>query len=46
MAVLEKALTSANPKAHYPVTTVAKQGMLLKKLLPADMFYRLITRVG
>ncbi len=46
MAVLEKALTVANPKAHYPVTTVAKQGMLLKKLLPADMFYRLITRVG
>ncbi len=46
MAVLEKALTSANPKAHYPVTTVAKQGMLLKKLLPADMFYKLITRVG
>ncbi len=46
MAVLEKALTSGNPKAHYPVTTVAKQGMLLKKLLPADMFYRLITRVG
>ncbi|MET3615896.1 NAD(P)-dependent dehydrogenase (short-subunit alcohol dehydrogenase family) [Rhizobium aquaticum] len=46
MTVLEKALTSPNPKAHYPVTTVAKQGMLLKKLLPADMFYKLISRVG
>ncbi|HZG30311.1 MAG TPA: SDR family oxidoreductase [Ensifer sp.] len=46
MAVLEKALTSTNPKAHYGVTTVARQGMLLKKLLPADMFYRLISRVG
>lgn len=46
MAVLEKALTSPNPKTHYAVTTVAKQGMLLKKLLPADMFYKLISRVG
>lgn len=46
MAVLEKALTAPNPKPHYAVTTVAKQGMLLKKLLPADMFYKLISRVG
>lgn len=46
MAVLEKALTSPDPKPHYAVTTVAKQGMLLKKLLPADMFYKLISRVG
>ena len=46
MAVLEKALTSSDPKPHYAVTTVAKQGMLLKKLLPADMFYKLISRVG
>lgn len=46
MDVLEKALTSPNPKTHYAVTTVAKQGMLLKKLLPADMFYKLISRVG
>jgi NAD(P)-dependent dehydrogenase (short-subunit alcohol dehydrogenase family) len=46
MAALEKALTAANPKPHYPVTTTAKQGMLLKKLLPADMFYKLISRVG
>ncbi len=46
MTVLEKALTSPNPKTHYAVTTVAKQGMLLKKLLPADMFYKLISRVG
>jgi NAD(P)-dependent dehydrogenase (short-subunit alcohol dehydrogenase family) len=46
MAVLEKALTAPNPKPHYPVTTTARQGMLLKKLLPADMFYKLISRVG
>ena len=46
LAVLEKALASPNPKTHYAVTTVAKQGMLLKKLLPADMFYKLISRVG
>lgn len=46
MVALEKALTAERPKAHYPVTATAKQGMLLKKLLPADMFYRLVTRVG
>lgn len=46
MYVLEKALTAPNPKPHYAVTTVAKQGMLLKKLLPAHMFYKLISRVG
>lgn len=46
MVVLEKALTSSDPKPHYAVTTVAKQGMLLKKLLPAIMFYKLISRVG
>lgn len=45
-AALEKALTARNPKPHYPVTTPAKQGMLLKKLLPADMFYRIVSKVG
>lgn len=46
MHVLRKALTARRPKPHYGVTATATQGMLLKKLLPADMFYRLITRVG
>jgi NAD(P)-dependent dehydrogenase (short-subunit alcohol dehydrogenase family) len=41
-AVLKHALNSKNPKPHYPVTTPAKQGMILKRLLPADLFYRLM----
>ncbi|WP_087000348.1 SDR family oxidoreductase [Rhizobium sullae] len=41
-AVLQHALNSNNPKPHYPVTTPAKQGMLLKRLFPADLFYRLM----
>lgn len=42
---LKKALTAKRPKPHYPVTVPAKQGMLLKRLLPADLFYRLMGRV-
>ncbi|TCU10561.1 SDR family oxidoreductase [Rhizobium sullae] len=41
-AALKHALNSNNPKPHYPVTTPAKQGMLLKRLFPADLFYRLM----
>lgn len=44
-AVLKHALNSNNPKPHYPVTTPAKQGMVLKRLLPADLFYRLMRLV-
>lgn len=44
--VLEKALTAPAPKAHYPVTAVAKRGLLLKKMLPSDMFYKIIARVA
>ncbi|MBD8556970.1 SDR family oxidoreductase [Rhizobium sp. CFBP 8762] len=44
--VLAHALTARNPKPHYPVTTPAKQGMLLKKLLPAATFYRIIAKFG
>lgn len=40
--VLRHALTAARPRPHYPVTTPAKQGILLKKLLPANLFYRLM----
>lgn len=41
-AVLKHALNSRRPKPHYPVTTPAKQGLVLKRLLPADLFYRLM----
>ncbi|OWV87933.1 hypothetical protein ATY75_21515 [Rhizobium sp. N122] len=41
-SVLKHALNSKNPRPHYPVTTPAKQGMFLKRLLPADFFYRLM----
>ncbi|MBY3079189.1 SDR family oxidoreductase [Rhizobium laguerreae] len=41
-SVLKHALNSTNPRPHYPVATPAKQGMFLKRLLPADLFYRLM----
>jgi len=43
--VLTHALTASRPKPHYLVTTPAKQGALLKRLLPADLFYRLMRRL-
>jgi NAD(P)-dependent dehydrogenase (short-subunit alcohol dehydrogenase family) len=43
--VLRHALTSARPKPHYLVTTPAKQGAFLKRLLPAALFYRLMRRL-
>ncbi|MGZ2407626.1 SDR family oxidoreductase [Rhizobium ruizarguesonis] len=43
-SVLKHALNSKNPRPHYPVTIPAKQGMFLKRLLPADLFYRLMRR--
>jgi NAD(P)-dependent dehydrogenase (short-subunit alcohol dehydrogenase family) len=43
--VLIHALTVARPKPHYLVTTPARQGALLKRLLPADLFYRLMRRL-
>lgn len=45
-AVLKQALTAKSPKPHYIVTQPAKQGVLLKKLLPASLFYRIIGRLG
>jgi NAD(P)-dependent dehydrogenase (short-subunit alcohol dehydrogenase family) len=45
-AVLKRALTDRRPKPHYIVTQPAKQGALLKKLLPAGLFYRIIGRLG
>lgn len=45
-AVLRHALTANAPRPHYVVTPPAKQGVLLKKLLPAGLFYRIIGRLG
>lgn len=44
--VLKHALTARHPRPHYIVTRPAKQGALLKKLLPAALFYRIIGRLG
>ena len=43
--VLKLALNVKNPRPHYLVTTPAKQGVLLKRLLPANLFYRLMRRL-
>lgn len=45
-AVLKRALTERRPKPHYIVTQPAKQGAMLKKLLTAGLFYRIIGRLG
>lgn len=42
--VLAHALTAPRPKPHYLVTTPAKRGYFLKKIMPADLFYRLLRR--
>ncbi|TPW31063.1 SDR family oxidoreductase [Martelella alba] len=44
--VLKHALNAKRPKPHYPVTTPAKQGLILKRLLPADWFYRLMAKMS
>ncbi|PSM16015.1 SDR family oxidoreductase [Nitratireductor sp. StC3] len=44
MAVLAHALDSPRPKPHYPVTLPARTGLLLKRLLPASLFYRVVAR--
>ena len=43
--VLTHALTAKRPRPHYPVTTPAKQGLLLKRILSADLLYRLMRRL-
>ncbi|AEG05367.1 SDR family oxidoreductase [Sinorhizobium meliloti WSM1022] len=45
-AALKHALTARRPRPHYIVTRPARQGALLKKLLPAALFYRIIGRLG
>jgi NAD(P)-dependent dehydrogenase (short-subunit alcohol dehydrogenase family) len=44
--VLKHALTSRNPKPHYIVTKPAKRGVLLKRLLPSRLFYRIMGSLG
>ncbi len=44
--VLVKALRDRKPRPHYIVTTPAKQGALLKKILPASLFYSIMAKMG
>ncbi len=46
LAVLRHALTAARPRPHYLVTRPAKNGALLKRLLPASLFYAILRRLG
>ncbi|MDG3580341.1 SDR family oxidoreductase [Rhizobium sp. YJ-22] len=43
-AALKHALTAPRPRPHYPVTIPARRGVALKRLLPADLFYRILRR--
>jgi len=45
-AALRHALTSLRPKPHYVITTPARRGVLLKWLLPAGLFYKILARMG
>ena len=44
--VLSHALTAKRSKPHYVVTTPAKRGVLLKRLLPAGLFYKILASLG
>lgn len=41
-AVLRHALLSERPRPHYVVTRPARLGVLMKRLLPASLFYRVL----
>lgn len=43
---LKHALESSRPRPHYVVTIPAKAGVTLKRLLPASMFYRVLSGQG
>lgn len=45
-AVLRHALLSKKPRPHYVVTTPAKLGVFLKRVLPASLLYRLLADQG
>lgn len=40
--VLKHALLSKRPRPHYVVTTPARVGVVLKRILPASLFYRVL----
>lgn len=42
--VLRHALNSASPKPHYVVTRPAKVGVVLKRLLPSKLLYKLLAK--
>jgi NAD(P)-dependent dehydrogenase (short-subunit alcohol dehydrogenase family) len=44
--VLRHALESPRPRPHYAVTLPARAGIVLKRLLPDRIFYRLLTSQG
>ncbi len=43
---LRHALTAKAPRPHYVLTRPAKEGVLLKRLLPARLFYYLVGKFG
>lgn len=43
--VLRHALTAPRPRPHYVVTSPAKKGVLAKRLLPADLLYKLLRKM-
>lgn len=43
--VLRHALTADDPRPHYLVTTPAKQGAFLKRLMPSGLFYKLMRKL-
>lgn len=45
-AALRHALTSPSPKPHYILTKPAKRGVLLKRLLPSGLFYKILGSLG
>lgn len=45
-AVLRHALLSRRPKPHYVVTAPARIGVILKRILPASLLYRILARQG
>jgi hypothetical protein len=41
---LRHALLSRRPRPHYVVTVPARIGVMLKRILPASMLYRVLAR--
>jgi NAD(P)-dependent dehydrogenase (short-subunit alcohol dehydrogenase family) len=42
--VLKHALTSAAPKPHYVITRPARMGVMLKRILPSKLLYKLLAK--